>query len=547
MAKTIILGNNPQKGWIKGIEGIQLIPVPNIPSNRNFTLAEYVDTLPKDIDCLIIDADSLDAENIELPLAVALYVRLMLHSCLKTSLSQIYILTDLDVDTYKGYGVLSMLLMTQKVDIVNVNEVQDIQDILDIASPLLPSEYVEGFIDLIKIEPKEKVEGRHSIANEWGAYILAQSISAGQQNVAIRPSGTSEYFLYSSIVSLNAIDVSRIINGESSWIFESKIQVKEQFTYLLIDDEAEKGWTETLKLLLPNANGTVWDKKALDYNGIEDEIRNDIEQCKFDVIFLDLRMNGVDEEKNTNPVDFSGMKILHAIKQVNPGIQVIMLTATNKGWNVKSMLEAGADGYYMKESPEYHFPLSYTEQNTRALKKEIEKCLERAYLKEIFRRIKRIDLNVDNGLGKTIESQLAISFDLVRRANSYSDFAFAYIALEQVFEIAANHFYHEEFTGDEWRCFFVNERKGRIEYNRSSLRRKFNITFKSMSATPMWVKVAAMYYGLFNGTYEKFADDVKEDIKLRNDYIHENIKPKITSDDYRYLFDSVMEFISVLE
>ena len=352
--------------------------------------------------------------------------------------------------------------------------------------------------------------------------------------------------MYSSIVSLNATDVSRIIKSEVSWTFESKIQVNKHFSYLLIDDEARKGWSETLKLLIPNANSCVWDQKATDYEELGDEIRKDIERCKFDIIFLDLRMNGVAEEKNTNPEDFSGMKILRAIKNVNPGIQVIMLTATNKGWNVKAMLDAGADGYYMKESPEYHFPQSYTEQNTKALKNEIERCLNRDYLKDVYRRIKQIDLNTPYTLARTIESQLNISFDLVRKANSYTDFAFAYIALEQVFELSANHFYNEEYINNEWQCFFINEQV-RIEYNSNSLRRNFNIKFTPTSSTPMWLKVAAIYYGLFNGSSKEFVDNIKEDIKLRNDYIHENSKPQITSIDYLNLFDSVMEFLSVFE
>lgn len=546
MARTIILGNNPQTPWLKGLDEIPLISVPNIPSNNSSAIAGYVSTLPKDVECLIIDADSLNAENTELPLTIALYIRLMLHSCLKTSLSYISIVTELDIETYKGYGPQSMLLMTQKVDVVRINENQYIKDIIAITSPLTPNEYVEGFANLIKIEPKEKIEGRHSIANEWGAYILAQSISAGDQNVTSRPLSTSEYFLYSSIVSLTALDVSKIIQRKYSWHLESQIQVSNKFTYLLIDDEAGKGWSETLTLLMPNATGRIWDIKTIDYSGLGTEIRKDVESCKFDIIFLDLRMNGIEEEKNTNPEDFSGMKILRAIKKVNPGIQVIMLTATNKSWNVKALLDAGADGYYMKESPEYHFPQKYTEQNTRALKNEIERCLQRVYLKDVYRQIKRIDLNSYQGLGRTLESQLNLSFDLLRKANSKPDFAFAYIALEQVFEISANHFYNEEYSDNEWKCFFINE-KERIEFDRHSLRKNFNINFNPISSTPMWLKVATIYYGLFKGTNKEFLNNVKEDINLRNEYIHENHKTQITSDDYLNLFDSVMEFLAVLD
>lgn len=71
-------------------------------------------------------------------------------------------------------------------------------------------------------------------------------------------------------------------------------------------------------------------------------------------------MNGVQEEKVLSPNEFSGMKILKAIKAANQGIQVIMFTASNKAWNMKALLDAGADGYYIKESPEFAFPNSYS-------------------------------------------------------------------------------------------------------------------------------------------------------------------------------------------
>jgi DNA-binding NarL/FixJ family response regulator len=32
-----------------------------------------------------------------------------------------------------------------------------------------------------------------------------------------------------------------------------------------------------------------------------------------------------------------------------------MFTASNKAWNMKALLDAGADGYYIKESPENIF------------------------------------------------------------------------------------------------------------------------------------------------------------------------------------------------
>lgn len=166
MGKTIILGNNPQDWWIKDIRGAEVISVPEISIGRNLDITNYILTLPMDADCIVIDADSLNTSNIELPLDLILHIRLMLHECRKFALSKIVCVTELGIETYKGYGAKSMVLMTQNVAFAT-KEVACFE--IENSRSMTPAEYVLGFLELIKIEPQEKVEVRHSIANEWGA------------------------------------------------------------------------------------------------------------------------------------------------------------------------------------------------------------------------------------------------------------------------------------------------------------------------------------------------------------------------------------------
>lgn len=51
------------------------------------------------------------------------------------------------------------------------------------------------------------------------------------------------------------------------------------------------------------------------------------------------------------PSEYSGAKILDEIKSDNFGTQVIMYTASNKSWNMRELIGKGADGFYIKESP----------------------------------------------------------------------------------------------------------------------------------------------------------------------------------------------------
>lgn len=543
MAKTLILGNNPDKVWIKNLK-LSIVAVPNISTGRNADIVDFIKRLPTDLDCVVIDSDSLNFNNIELPLDIALYIRMMLHVCLKTSLSKILIVSDLPIDSFMDFGVKSMILMTKGI-VLSTDEYID--EAIEQSDALTPIEYVDGFLNLIKVEPQEKIEGRHSIANEWGAEVLAKVITNGKASIGNKNTKDSLYFLYSTLTSLVAKDIENIIDSNCGDDYKGNTPVEQSLHYLLIDDEAKKGWQSVLEIMLPNAQGTVFDGKITEYNQLPESIRNDLKHNKIDLIFLDLRMNGVEEESISMPDEFSGMRILKSIKSLNPGLQVIMLTATNKSWNLKALIDAGADGYYMKEAPEYHFPISYSEQNYATLKTEIGKCLQKGFLKDVYRRIEKIDLPSSfSDLERLIKNQLLLSFDLIKKANTATEYSFAYIALEQVFEFVAESLYAEEGSGNEWRCYLLDSDGIQHEYNIRDLRKYFYIG-NVPTATPMWIKIASIYYGLFKGSDSEFAKNVQSDIKLRNDYIHDNEKPVITLDDYQNLFDSVIDLISVFQ
>lgn len=122
MEKTLILGNNPEAWWITELKDFEIREVPNFATNRTSDIINYVMSLPDDIGCLAIDVDSLNADNPELALDIALDVRLMLHSLRHTSLCDIILVSDLGMNALKGYGPKSMLLMTQNVSLTGSEE-----------------------------------------------------------------------------------------------------------------------------------------------------------------------------------------------------------------------------------------------------------------------------------------------------------------------------------------------------------------------------------------------------------------------------------------
>ena len=72
---------------------------------------------------------------------------------------------------------------------------------------------------------------------------------------------------------------------------------------------------------------------------------------------------------------YSGAKLLKSIKEKNKGTQVIIMTASNKAWNMKHLLKLGADGYYVKESPGVAFSSDFSHSNYQNFKTEVEKIL----------------------------------------------------------------------------------------------------------------------------------------------------------------------------
>lgn len=98
---------------------------------------------------------------------------------------------------------------------------------------------------------------------------------------------------------------------------------------LLLDDEVEFGsaLAERLRLRDYDATAVSQAEDALTF------IRSDPP----DVVLLDLRMPGMD-----------GIEVLKIIKQINPSIEVIMLTGHGDTQTVEQGMKSGAFQYVMK-------------------------------------------------------------------------------------------------------------------------------------------------------------------------------------------------------
>ena len=164
-------------------------------------------------------------------------------------------------------------------------------------------------------------------------------------------------------------------------------RVKNSGKILYIDDEWAKGWSDILSKQF--SQSTDMDLKTFEY-GYKDankfimlgDIKREIESYDPDVIILDLRLMQTDHNKIEDIDQYSGIKIVNMIKEINPGMQIIMMTATRQSVILEKLYDYGVLGYIKKEHPD---DLSVkTNENIDKLFSLVEAGLDRKYLKDIF-------------------------------------------------------------------------------------------------------------------------------------------------------------------
>ena len=556
----LLLGNDLSQERMSGMSNVTFKPL------NTFQLGEKGEkemfdnissSIPSDTDAIIIDVDS--TKTPDACLSYALAIRLSLHEKKEVALAPIIFMSSLTIDIFKN-SPYSTLLQTKGISFETPLFTPTAVEFME---PLKAKDYRPYFLDLIKVKPNS-TEGLHSIANQWGADVLSRIVlGADTDNALIKQARQSLYFKYVLALTLSEDVISSLLSkeGTSEEIGRLMTINASGKKILLIDDEADKGWKDVIGRILNNSNLITFNQQTADYTHLSEDIKKEIEKEDADLIFLDLRINGVaeDTDEHIRPYDFSGMKVLKAIKKINPGLQVIMLTASNKAWNMKALVDAGADGYYIKESPEYAFSAEYSIANANNLVKQIERCLEKKYLCKIYTGIKKLKSTLDS-CGQSqyfcnrIKNHLNISYILLSQAKTKQDFAFAYITLEQIVEVITN-----EFISKNRNQYIIKE-SGDVCVNWEIQNGKCVESISQIEKDlPQWKMMASIYYQLLGGDDESFGAEIQNLIEKRNAfmhndenilntnvngvYIHHNLYNK---DGYIKLYNAIKQVISLI-
>ena len=416
----------------------------SIPTNHAFNSSEIhdymVSSFTQDIRAIVLDVES----NPSFCLDLAMHVRLSLSELGINSLCPIILLTNLGVKSLLSVNSNSQIVLTDSVYIASFS---DLQDRLNSVIRMKIEDYDRRFLSKITINPPSSDEhDSHALANEWGASALFRSVTGSYRIApecdALRAASKKLYFKY--VIAKSSDDIQSLALHGKQVVLKDYIQDNltvnaHSRRVLLIDDKAEYGWSYILSLILRGAQIDTINERVRCFEEFSATAKEKILNEEYDLYLLDLRLSGADEDDVKDPSSFSGMKVLKEIKKVNWGRQVIMFTASNKAWNLKALMHpsAGANGYYIKESPLSGFSETVTRKNLSAFCQDIENCFQRSYLKKFFQIKKRLSPLLKRK-DKSIQecyTQLNIAFDSADRAATKEQFKYAFISIFQIFEL----------------------------------------------------------------------------------------------------------------
>lgn len=212
----------------------------------------------------------------------------------------------------------------------------------------------------------------HSVANSWCLYNWSKYIGIPVERISVREKIEGDPYFQELLSKKKEVTATKLLP-----------EIEGKGTIMLIDDEAENGWHLFFETLLSKNEKIKLISPKVTYNEIKtvDQLLSElsifIRTIDPDVVILDLRL--LQQDSITDP-NFSSIEVLQKIKAFNKGIQVIVMTASNKVWNMRKFMNEGAYGYVVKESPLYDQEDSYAKTSIPRLAGLITEAFDRAEL-----------------------------------------------------------------------------------------------------------------------------------------------------------------------
>ena len=296
----------------------------------------------------------------------------------------------------RQYDIKFAVLCTRGVHIVEKFPAAD-----DVPVDMLLPHELNAVLDQLPIRPDPNID-HHDLSNEWGVLRLwrghqlsqEEEVEVPQELVRHRDSLLQrEYYAYLAARSaLNHGDVSDISEDSpelNSWRHFLALHIRRSnrpLRILLIDDEADKGWGHVLPIVLNSESPESIDLSVYPHGQMysQKKARKEALENNWDIILCDLRLRLWDDRAITADSDpakratYSGIDLIRDIKQAKPNVPVVVFTASQTVWTTRSAEDVGADGYWVKESPERPADDKYSKRNIDELYSLIHRCVKKS-------------------------------------------------------------------------------------------------------------------------------------------------------------------------
>lgn len=295
------------------------------------------------------------------------------------------------------------------------------------------------FVNSIFVNPPANYQSHHSIANEWALVRYFSMLESDDSNILYVSLQEKIYDLdYLKTLHFKHLEAKanrqkfnskkHTINAILKGIEGKKIGI--------IDDEINKGWLEFYGYILNKSKATAMPFNNFQKDETKVELIKKIEQWlleifklvdPIDIFIIDLRLHD-DDFSEQDFQNLSGIQIIKFLKKYNPGIQVIVSTASNKVWNYQKCLDLGVKYFSVKESPETYNTRSETVASFSHFSNQLSNAVKDVFLAEIFRKIE--DLKKNNIFSKITLEKDKKSANLIIEKNGLLDQIFNLLRLD---------------------------------------------------------------------------------------------------------------------
>lgn len=522
-----------------------------LKDSNNPNIDKYInnDLIPKIFENnfkYLVIKDSLSINYLDFyGLILAYHIRLSLDE--KQKFIPIIIESDINLDLINRLTPLASILFTPNIFFLkrNINQINVLNNIINNLeySKLNSDNFQKKFLNRIDIQAPKDYLTQHSISNEWGIYKWSKFLKLTEDVEISKINNNISSLLYFKYLK-NKFE----LNFEEDKNLKFKINKKSKIVY--IDDEWEKGWHQIFNCLFTKNENEI-NYKCVDIiykdknseevkKSVLDYINNESTSELPDLVILDLRLCDDDFNKNTKIEDLTGSKLLIAIKNINPGIQCILFTASENSLIIDEISKNGIIGYVKKEHPSNKF-LS-TKDNIIKMNMLINKAIEKKDLKYIWIKKNSIitntpDFKLKDEIKKMVESVYNILDSEIPNSSHYS-----VLAIYKCLEILKDYYIREEsgkliFNDDP-----ENYEIDLIENNGSSgeyKNEKYDISLYKELGYEVEKKYKRIYYSTENRIHafvyqvldlddKNLHDKIKDIADYRNKIIHQK--------DFTYMF-----------